>query len=176
MEEHMRRLLMVTVATFLFAVTAFADDEMKKLDFLAGTWSGEAWIQMGPEKRELVVQTESVKPKLGGRVLLIEGVGRRKNENGTGGEVVHDALAVISWDPAKKAYRFSAYTAQYGAMDTTLDVTGENTAVWGMDVPGGRMRYTIRLTDKGAWNEIGEFSRDGKTWFKFLEMNLEKMK
>ncbi|HKR64148.1 MAG TPA: hypothetical protein VJZ00_10480 [Thermoanaerobaculia bacterium] len=168
----MRKLLFLLT---LFAATSlFAADEMKKLDFLVGEWKGEAWFQMGP-KREYVYQTESVKPKLGGKVLLVEGLGKRKNENGSIGDVVHDALAVLSWDESKNTYRFSTYTAQYGAMETTLDVTAPNVGVWSMDVPGGKMRYTMRLTEKGEWNEVGEFTRDnGANWMKFFEMTLSK--
>jgi hypothetical protein len=169
----MRKTLLFVVA--LFAAThVFAADEMRKLDFLVGDWKGEATVQMGPGKTEHVVQTESVKSKLGGKVLLIEGLGKRKNADGSLGEVVHDALAVISWDEAKKTYRFSGYTAQYGAMETTLDEGKYNTWIWGSDVPGGRMRYTIRLTKDWEWNEVGEFSADGAHWMKFFEMTLKK--
>jgi len=171
----MRKLLMLVVS-LLLATTAFASDEMKKVDFLVGQWEGEATIQMGPGKPQHVVQTENVQSKLGGKILLIEGLGKRKNDDGTVGEVVHDALAVLSWDEAKKSYRFSGYTAQYGAMETALDVSDGPVAVWAIDVPGGKTRYTITLTEKGEWREVGEFSRDGSKWMKFLEMTLTKKK
>lgn len=175
MEGFMRKGLMILVALFV-ATAAFAGDEMKKLDFMTGEWKGEAWIRMGPGKPEHVVQKESVQPRLGGKVLLVEGLGTRKNEDGSLGDVVHESLAVISWDEAKKTYRFSTYTAKYGALETTIDLQEGNVAVWGMDVPNGKVRYTIRLTEKGEWHEIGEFSRDGKEWLKFFEMTLVKVK
>lgn len=172
---RMKRMLMLIV-TLLLATTVLASDEMKKVDFLAGQWQGEATIQMGSGKPQRVFQTENVQSKLGGKILLIEGLGKRMNDDGTIGEVVHDALAVLSWDEAKKVYRFSGYTAQYGAMETTLEVSDGPVAVWAIDVPGGRTRYTITLTDKGEWREVGEFSRDGSKWMKFLEMILTKKK
>jgi hypothetical protein len=168
--------MLMLALSLLLAMTAVASDEMKKVDFLVGQWQGEATIQMGPGKPQRVVQTENVQSKLGGKVLLIEGLGKRKNDDGTVGEVVHDALAVLSWDDAKKSYRFSGYTAQYGAMETTLDVSDGPVAVWAMDVPGGKTRYTITLTEKGEWHEVGEFSRDGSKWMKFFEMTLTKKK
>ena len=172
----MRKLL--TVLTLLFiATTAFASDEMKKVDFLIGEWAGEASIQMGPGPAQRVWQTEKVVPKLGGRVLLIEGRGMRITDAKiTPSEIVHDALAVISWDDAKKTFRFSAYTAQYGATESALDVSDGPVGVWAMDVPGGKTRYTITLTEKGEWHEVGEFSRDGAAWMKFFEMTLKKTK
>ncbi|HEX8617768.1 MAG TPA: hypothetical protein VF911_09315 [Thermoanaerobaculia bacterium] len=152
-----------------------ANDEMRKLDFLAGEWKGDAWMQIGPGNRAYVLQTERVQSKLGGQVLLVEGLGKRKLENGTAGDVVHDALAVISWNAAKKTYRFATWVAGRPDLETTLDLTGPNTAVWGFDTPQGRMRYTIRLTEKGEWNEVGEMTRDhGATWTKFFEMTLQK--
>src|SRR5690242_12508423 len=133
----MRKTLML-LATLFVATTALASDEMKKLDFLIGEWKGEAMIQMGPGKPNYAVQTETVVPKLGGKALLIEGMGFRKKDDGTLGEVVHDALAIITWDEKKNTYRFSAYTAQYGSLETTIDVSAGPTAVWAMDVPGGK--------------------------------------
>ncbi len=170
------RCTIILVLALLAAFSASAADEMKKLDFLVGEWEGEGWVQMGPGKKEYVFQYESVQTKLGGKVLLIDGLGKRKLENGSVGEVVHEALAVVSWDDAKKVYRFEAYTVQQGNVDATLDVR-ENGAVWGFDTPqGGKVRYTITRTEKGEWNEVGEFSRDGTKWMKFFEMTLQKVK
>lgn len=153
------------------------NQEMSKLDFLVGEWKGEAWVQMGASvKREYILQTEKVQSKLGGKVLLIEGLGCEKREDGTAGKIVHDALAIVSWDPQKKQHRFNSYVVGRPGVDTTIDV-GDKTAVWGMTTPqGSRIRYTIRLTDNGEWNEIGEFSRDGEKWSKFFEMNLRREK
>jgi hypothetical protein len=161
----------------LVSLPALADDEMKKVAWLAGDWDGDAWIQMGPGKRETAVQHEQVQWKLGGKVLMIDGVGKRKNADDTIGEVVHEALGVISWDAQKKAYRFDAWTARDGYVAAWMTVTDNNTATWGFDTPGGgKIRYTIKLTEKGEWNEIGEFSRDGNSYVKFFEMTLTKKK
>lgn len=171
----MKRVVMV-LALVLAASCAYGAEEMGKLDFLIGEWKGEAWIQMGPNKRENVIQTEKVTPKAGGKVLLVEGLGRRKMEDGTAGDVVHDAIAMISWDKAKSTYRFIGHVAQQESVDSSLDMTAPNTLVWGMDTPQGKVRFTIRLTEKGQWNEVGEFSRDGTNWMKFFEMTLTKSK
>lgn len=166
----MKKLLILAA---LFALPVFAaNEEMRKLDWMTGDWKGEAVVRMGPGEPQRVQQTERIQSKLGGKVLLIEGQG--KNDKG---EIVHDAMAVISWDEAKKTHRFSTYLFNRPGAETTLDVTGPNTAVWGLETPQGRMRYTIKLTDKGEWHEIGEFSRDGgATWMQFIEMRLTKVK
>jgi hypothetical protein len=171
----MRKIVVLFVALFA-ATSVFAADEMRKLDFLAGEWKGEAWMQMGPDKKGYAIQRELVQSKLGGNVLLIEGQGRLKLEDGTGGQIVHDAMAVVSWDEARKTYRFQSWVAGRGGSDTTLDLTAPNVAVWAIDSPRGRTRFTITVTEKGEWNEVGEQSSDGgATWRKFFEMNLVKV-
>ena len=161
---------------FAVALPAFAADEMRKLDFLAGEWKGEGWFRMGPGEPARVIQTEKVTPKAGGAALLIEGLGRAKNEDGTAGHVVHDAVALVGWNEQAKQYRFMTAVAGRGASTPWLEVRGENHVVWGFDTPNGKMRYTITLTEKGEWLEIGELSRDGAGWTKFFEMTLSKVK
>jgi hypothetical protein len=34
----------------------------------------------------------------------------------------------------------------------------------------------MTITDKGEWNEVGEYTLDGKTWTKFFDMTLAKVK
>jgi hypothetical protein len=169
----MKRTVVILLAVSV-SLSAFAADEMKKLDFLIGEWKGEATMQMGPNRRDSVIQLEKVTAKAGGKVLLVEGLGRKKLEDGSAGDVVHDAIAMISWDKTKNTYRFDAHVAQQESVDTSLNLTAPNTLVWGFDTPQGKVRYTIRLTEKGEWNEIGEFSRDGAKWMQFFEMTLTK--
>jgi hypothetical protein len=170
------RFLRTFVLAALFAVPVFAADEIRKLDFLVGEWKGEGWFQMGPGKPSHVIQHELVTAKAGGSALLMEGVGRTKKEDGTAGEVVHDAAALLGYDEQAKKYLFTTSVAGRGAANPWFEVTGVNAARWGMDVPQGKMRYIITLTDKGEWFEIGEFSRDGERWTKFFEMTLQKVR
>jgi len=160
---------------FLLAFPLFAAVEMRKLDFLAGEWKGEGWFRMGPGQPEHFTQHEKVTPKTGNKSLLIEGLGRRKTADGTPGEVVHDALAILGWDEQAKVYRFSTVTAERGAGEPWFEVTGTNAAQWGFETPMGKIRYTITLNDKGQWVEVGEFTRDGKQWMKMMEMTLTKV-
>ncbi len=53
----------------------------------------------------------------------------------------------------------------------------EKTIVWGFtDARAGDIRFTIQLSEKGQWLELGELSRDtGKTWIQFFEMTLDKL-
>ena len=53
---------------------------MKRLSFLVGYWSGEARILRAAGTVELI-QTEEVQYKLGGLLLMIEGIGRSKSDS-----------------------------------------------------------------------------------------------
>jgi hypothetical protein len=146
--------------------------EMKKLDWLTGNWKGAGWIQMGPQGRKEFTQTEAIQSKLDGLVLIIEGQGKAKED----GSTVHSALAFVSYDERAKTFRWRAFTAE-GRQTDTVATVGTHTLEWGLDIPQrGRMRYTIKLNEKGEWHEVGEMSQDGRTWHKFFEMTLQRQK
>jgi hypothetical protein len=141
--------------------------EVKKVESLVGQWKGSGWIQQGA-KRETFTGTENVQRKLDGLALLIEG--RFTNPEG---RVIHETLAVLDFSEKDSKYRFRTYlaTGRTGEYDFKLIPDGYE---WGFQTPAGTIRYTIK-TSKDAWSEIGEYSKDGKTWAQFFEMNLKKV-
>lgn len=148
-------------------------EAMKKLGILEGDWRGEGWQQMGPGGRKPVSVTEAVRFKLDGTIMVIDGRGTTKNEAGEE-RVVHNAFAVISYDPAANRYDMKAYLADGRSTDATAEWV-DGAFQWGFATPQGfRIRYTIRLTDKGEWHEVGEMSQDGTTWRQFFEMTLHR--
>lgn len=179
----MKHLLVGAIAGFLFLMlntnahaqgpAAEALAEMKKLEFLTGTWTGEAVYSMGPQKH-IVSQHEVVEWKAGGSVLAITGIGKEKVAGSDQERVVHDAFAVIGYDAKAKKFTMRAHTPE-GSVDADISVEGGK-IVWGFDHPrAGRVRYTITHSDKGEWHEVGESSRDGgATWTQFIDMKLHK--
>lgn len=143
-------------------------DKMQALAFLVGEWQGEAWMQMGPGRREEAAQREWIEWKAGGEVLLIQGRGE------VDGKPVHEALATITWDQRAGRYAMWTYRAGSGATVPSIEV-GDERVVWGFDVPNGKVRYTISLDGEGRWVEVGEYSSDGTTWMEFLGMKLRKL-
>jgi hypothetical protein len=181
----MKRTWKLTIAV-AFAASAFvgvfaADEqtskdaqlgEMKKLDWLVGSWKGNGWIQMGPQGRKEFTQTETVQSKLDGLVLVIEGQGKSNAD----GSVAHTALAFVSYDERAKTFRWRAFTAEGRQTDTEAKV-GANVLEWGLQISQrGQIRYTIKLDERGEWFEVGEMTQDGKTWQKFFEMTLQRQK
>jgi len=147
-------------------------EQMKKLDFLVGEWKGDGWIMLGPNQKNTLTETESVQGKLGGVIVLIEGVGKRTGSD----EVTHNALAVVAYDQHHQRFRFSAYHSRGDFADAEAKI-GDKTLEWGFDLPNmGTIRYAIKLNAEGKWFEIGERSADGKTWQKFFEMTLSRRK
>lgn len=143
--------------------------EIKKLDKMVGKWSGAGWIQQGASREEFT-GTENVQRKLDGLAILIEGrfTAAKQPE-----KVIHETLAVLSYNPKTSVFDFKTYLANGSGGDFTLTAT-TNGYDWGLNFPGTKILYTITIKD-GVWNEVGKMSRDdGKTWFQFFEMNLKK--
>ena len=126
----------------------------------------------GPAGRKEFTQSEISQSKLDGLVIVIEGEGKAKAD----GAIIHRALAFISYDDRTKTFRWRAFTAEGRHTDAEAKA-GTNSFEWGLEMPqGGRMRYTIKLNEKGEWFEVGEMSRDGQTWNKVFEMTLQRQK
>jgi hypothetical protein len=148
-----------------------APEEMKQLEFLAGEWEGIGTLQRGPGQSSESQVHESASFKLQGSVLLIEGRGTVTSEAGIE-TIVHDAMAVISFDRKAKAFRLQTWRAGGETLEPAIEV-GDRSIIWSFqDERAGTIRFTVRITDDGQWHETGEASRDGKNWFRFLEMNL----
>jgi hypothetical protein len=172
-------LLLLTAATGLGQDAkgpAVQQEAMKKLSFLTGEWKGESWTEFVPGQRHTSTGTETVQSKLGGLLLVIEGVHRRKGGEKEAGAVVHGAFGVLSYDEKAKRYRLQAYTNRGNYTEAEARV-GDNKLEWGFRIPQfGDVRYTITVNEKGRWFEIGEVSTDGKQWRQFFEMTLERVK
>lgn len=158
------------------APTANRPEEMKKLDFLVGEWRGEGWIEFGPGQRRTFSATETIQLKLDGAILMIDGLGKARIPGKQEEVTVHSAFTVVSYDNNAKVFRWRAYQAGGNLIDTEAKV-GDKSLEWAFhDDRGGDSRFTIRLTEKGEWFEVGELSGDGKSWRKFFEMTLDKAK
>jgi hypothetical protein len=151
-------------------------EAMKKLDFLVGRWKGEGWVEKSSGQRVTFTQTENVQSKLDGTALLVEGRGTGKAPGQAAEAALFEAMAVISYDEQGKLYRFVSNTSEGRQGEFDLKPV-EGGCEWGFRIPqGGRVRYTIKLNDNGQWHEIGEFSQDDKTWRKFHEMTLDRVR
>jgi hypothetical protein len=144
---------------------------LEPVAFLEGVWEGGGWYLAPDGKRHRFHQRERVELRFEGLVMVVEGEGRLDDADG---ETIHQALAVLSYDPESRTYQWSAHRGDGKALLTTAEVR-DGAFVWGFEAPWGRTRFTIRETSEGEWHEVGELTRDGgETWMKILEMTLQR--
>ena len=151
--------------------------EMRKLSFLVGQWEGTGYFEYAPGQRRAFTERENVQMRLGGLMLVFEGSGQSKGANGEA-ITVHSALAIARYDDQSHTFRWQAYRADRGSLSTveTEAEVADQTLEWGyQDNRAGRVRFTIKLDETGAWSETGESSSDGQNWSTFMEMTLKHL-
>ncbi|MCG8650866.1 MAG: hypothetical protein MI861_13590 [Pirellulales bacterium] len=146
---------------------------MAKLNFLDGRWEGTGTLTMGPGRKENCRVIESCQFKLQRSVLVLEGQGTIASTDGSS-QIVHDAMAILSWDAQQNRYRMRSYRAGSELLDPEIEVQ-ENRIVWSFkDARAGQIRFTLTV-EGDRWKEIGEVSPPGvNRWFPFFEMQLRR--
>lgn len=151
--------------------------EMKKLDFLVGTWKGTGWV-LTQNGRQTSNISETFLYKLGGQIAVVEGSGVTKDEKTGVERPTHQAFGIFSYDKVSGKIKFRYYKAETGDEGETIIEPVGKSITWGFDVSesGSKIKFVLQVNDQGKWVETGEFSRDGgKTWVKFMEMELSKV-
>lgn len=146
-------------------------EAMQKLDFLVGDWEGKGWFA-GPRGRSEVWGTESVRSRLEGLVIVVEGHFMGNVPGSEEAVPVHHAFGVLSYDQEGGHYRVSTHLANGLGGDFTATMPDDHTIIWG---DPNRVRYTMDFSKEGQWHEIGEYTPDGgTTWTQFMEMTLHR--
>jgi hypothetical protein len=142
---------------------------MNKLSFLVGRWSGEAHILRGPGEPLRLMQTEEAQYKLGGLILLIEGIGREPN-----GRAVMQALGVVAYDDEAREYRMRAYNdGRY--LETTLKLADNGLGItWGFRSGEIRTSSVLQINEKGEWTELAHIVIGSEPPRKFLELRVSR--
>jgi hypothetical protein len=149
------------------ALAAAQREAMSRLAFMDGQWRGPAWILLPSGEKHNLTQTERVGPFLGGAVRVIEGRGYEAD-----GSIGFNALAVVSYDPAKQAFSLRSY-AMGQAGDYVLTPTADG-FTW--EIPAGPMtiRYTAVIKN-GEWKEVGDRIPPNGNPVRFFEMTLKRV-
>lgn len=126
-------------------------EAMKRLSFLVGQWHGEATTFVAGVRKRLN-QTEDVRFRLDGLVLLVEGTGRDPET----GAVVFNALATIVFDEASGTYRFRAHS-DGNYLDTDMTVR-EKGVEWGYSRGPAVITNVMKLDGEGRWIEFTDVS------------------
>lgn len=150
-------------------------EKMENLSFMTGKWKGNGWMLQRDGSKAEFNQTENIYFKLSNTLLVIEGRGTEPRT----GDVVHDAFAIISYQPGDTLYRFESFLSNGRGTTTSGKIENEQTFVWWIDQPNGaRILYTIDFSEKERWKESATYLPDPKAEAgrKFLEMTLKKVK
>ncbi len=137
-----------------------------------GEWKGSGWSINAAGERVEFTLIETVEPKAGGTVLLIQGRGVRTDSPGAG-RVTHDGLALVYRDSAGR-YRWNGHQAATGVVEAEVSLLGDSLRWTTLAGPAGpRIRFTISL-DSTRWRESGEVSTEAG-WTRFMEVTLNRV-
>lgn len=144
-------------------------EKMAPLSALVGEWRGSGWMLMRDGTRETFSSAETVSRRLSGDALLVEGQHRSAD-----GRLVHDAMAMLTWDRRAGAYRMRTALAGGTGGDFPLEVTPGG-FVWHMETPGGRIEFAAQF-DGNVWTERGRrIDAEGRST-DFFEMSLQRVR
>ncbi len=143
---------------------------MKKLEFLAGEWSGEASVLLGPGQFLDLLQTESAQFKLDGLLLVIEGVGCSKKD----GNLALQALGLISFDDDSGTYRMRAFNDGRWLESEVKLADGEKSISWGFALGEYKTTTVLRINDKGEWTEDGQLTIGDRPPLKMIELRVHR--
>jgi len=143
---------------------------MKKLEFLVGRWTGEVRLLRGPAEWVDLQQSEEAQYKLGGLILVIEGIGRTKSD----GHSVLQALGVISFDDETATYRMRAFNdGRFLESEVTL-LDRDNAISWGFAVGQVTTKSVLRINESGEWTELAEIKVGSDLPKRLLELTVRR--
>ena len=147
-------------------------EAMKRLSFLVGKWAGEARLLHGSAEPVELFQTEEAQYKLGGLLVMVEGIGRAKSD----GQVLLHALAIISYDDEAGIYRLRAFNdGRFLETQMKLLEAGEG-ITWAFALGEVRTSSVLRINDHGEWTESAEVSLGSQPPRKLLELTVHPQK
>ncbi len=150
-------------------------EKMKPFKAWIGEWHGESTMRTGPGPAQKSMVKEIVQTKLEGSILQFEGTGKVVDNQTKEEMIVHNALGIVSYDLETQQYKIQSYLSDGRSTQGWFTIVDPQNFQWGFEGSWGKMRYTITINpEKKTWVEIGEYSRDGSTWIKTLDMSLTK--
>lgn len=143
---------------------------MRKLEFLVGTWTGEARITRGAGETTELVQTEEGDYKLDGLILVIEGIGRTKSD----GAPLLQAFGIISHDDDTQTYHMRAFN-DGRFLETEIKLLEQGKGMtWGFVFGEIKTKSELRINEKGEWTELHEIILGSQPSRKLMEVAVRR--
>jgi len=145
---------------------------MEKLGFLVGKWEGTARLRRGPGQMVDLAQTETVEYKLGGLVLVIEGVGKAKD-----GTPALQAYGIVSFDDESGTYRMRAFNDGRFLETEVKPLEGGDGMSWGwgFTVSDFKTSSVFRINGKGEWTELAKLTIGAQPPTTLLELAVHRV-
>jgi hypothetical protein len=160
--------------TFILALfSAIGHSQPKDLNFMLGKWEGSGWsiTEKGKINTEVI---EQVRCRLNCEIYVVDGLGMRYDSVTKKSVQVHEAFGMIIFDKTKNKWILRAFKNGYETQ-SELNFVSDKKFEWSLVIPNvGTVRYVTDYSS-GAWEENGEFSRDGKTWTPTMSMKLKNV-
>jgi hypothetical protein len=145
---------------------------MKKLDFLVGSWLGEARVAHVAGENTELMQTEEAKYKLDGLILVIEGVGRAQSS----GAPMLQAFGIISYDDEIQTYRMRAFN-DGRFLETKIRLLKEGKGMtWGFVLGEIKTKSVMRINENGDWTELHEITIGSQPPRKLMEVAVRRQR
>ena len=174
-------LAIITIISTFHLVDAQEDrhlvNDMSALQFMVGTWEGEGWILNNKGEKKYFRQTEIIKSKVNGQVLVIDGMGYELIDSIPTDRAIHDVVGIVSIHPEKGSATMYSILEKQGRSEVEIyKLKDKNAIQWSIVNPNSdtEVRFTEDLSIENEWNGRGEvLTKDGR-WYKFFEMSLIK--
>jgi len=169
--RHMKTILIIAL-TVLFVNLSFSQStetdsisksKISQLEFMVGNWKGSGWMMGRDGTKSEFDQSELIQFKLDSTMVLIEGLGESQ------GMVVHNALAILTYNKAEDKLAFRSYMQNGQSGDFPAELI-DGKLYW---YPNPNVRYIIWTNAYNQWYETGE-SKRGENWMQFFEMTLDR--
>lgn len=176
-----RRLLLVALVVFVApplraqdpqagALIARAQSVLAPIAKLVGTWEGEANAVIERGERLRIQQVEDITWGASRTVIMLRGTGLSTTD-ATRGDTVFQAAAMLWVDEVTGAPKMRTHR-DGRSVDAEIEIRPD-TLHWGFAVPGGRIRYTIALTDD-SFHEVGDYIPERGPPMRTFEMRLRR--
>ena len=173
----MRRLLAtvcVGIFTLLAALSMQAQmgpatpaPELKKLDFMTGTWTAEGTVNPGPGVPAGKFSETTHGEWMEGNFFLIE-----HSDGDMGPMGKFKELAAMGYDSDRKVYTYTAFNSMGQAESSTGTVEGDTWTWLSDEHMGGNVmkgRFTMKVLSPTSYTMKFELSQDGSNWMTGME-------
>lgn len=141
--------------------------ELKKLDFMTGTWTAEGTVNPGPGMPAGKFSETTHGEWMEGNYFLIE-----HSDGDMGPMGKFKELAAMGYDSDRKVYTYTAFNSMGQAESSTGTVDGD-TWTWLSDehMGGNAMkgRFTMKVLSATSYTMKFELSQDGTNWMTGME-------